>query len=150
MRSRSATQSNAVSVSNGPASQAPMRARLPGSRGLLQALAGLTHERDRFGEDGRHDGADLLRLLLRGALDVDPVDRRDGHVDRELDRVVGPGQRLRRLHLLGHLLHATLEVWVVEEAAETFHGLNCTGGRARAASVPSARAWAWRRARPRP
>src|SRR3954471_9525369 len=97
---------------------------------LTEALTRLAHQRDRFGEDGRHHRADLLRLLLRGALDVHPVDRGDRHVDRQLDRVVGPRQRLRGLHLLGHLLHPPLEVWVVEEAAETFHGLNCTGGRA--------------------
>ena len=90
-------------------------------------------------------------LLLRGALDVDAVDRRDGHVDRELDRVVRPRQRLGGLHLLGHLLHASLEVWVVEEAAETFHGLNCTGGRAPAARRVAARAGrATARRRPRP
>src|SRR5690606_20534455 len=100
---------------------APTRSSTSGTW-LREPLARLAHERDGLGEDGRHHRADLLGLLLGGALDVDPVDRRDGHVDRELDRVVGPGQRLRGLHLLGHLLHPPLEVWVVEEAAETFHG----------------------------
>src|SRR3954453_15788563 len=87
---------------------------------LLMALTRFAHERDRLREDRRHHRADLLGLLLGGALDVDAVDGRDGHVDRELDGVVRPCQRLGRLHLLGHLLHATLKVWIVEEAAETF------------------------------
>src|SRR5687767_13553833 len=62
-----------------------------------EALARLAHERHGLGEHGGHHAADLLGLLLRRALDVDPVDRRDGHVDRELDRVVGPGEALRAL-----------------------------------------------------
>ena len=91
-------------------------------RALLQPLARLAHERDGLGEDGRHHGADLLGLLGRGALDVDARDRRDGHVDRELDRVVGPRQALLALQLLGELRHAPLElVGISEQAAETFH-----------------------------
>ena len=89
---------------------------------LLQPLARLAHERDRLGEDGRHHRADLLGLLGRRALDVDAVDGRDRHVDRELDRVVGPGQPLLALHLLGELRHAPLElVGVAEHASEAFH-----------------------------
>ena len=43
----------------------------------------------------------------------------DRHVDGELDRVVGPGQLLGALHLLGDLLHAPPElVRVAEEAAK--------------------------------
>ena len=92
-------------------------------RGLLQALTRLAHERDRLGEDDRHHRADLLGLLGRRALDVDAVDRRDRHVDRELDRVVGPGQALLTLHLVGELRHAALELlWVAEHSSETFHG----------------------------
>ena len=50
------------------------------------------------------------------------VDRRDGHVDRELDRVVGPRQALLALQLLGELRHPPLElVGISEHAAETFH-----------------------------
>ena len=89
--------------------------------GLGQSLARLADQGDGLGEDRGHHGADLLRLLLGRPLDVDPVDRGHGHVDRELDRVVGPGERLRALHLLGHLLHPALEVRVVEEVAEALH-----------------------------
>ena len=35
-----------------------------GGEGLGEALARLAHQGDRLGEDGRHDLADLLRLLL--------------------------------------------------------------------------------------
>ena len=80
------------------------RERGEGAGGLGQALARLAHQRHGLGEDRRHHRADLLRLLLGRALDVDAVDRRDGHVDRQLDRVVGPGDGLSALHLLGHLL----------------------------------------------
>jgi hypothetical protein len=61
-------------------------------------------------------------LLLRAALKVDSVDRRDGHVDRELDRIVGPREPLLALHLLGELRHPPLQlIWVAEQAAETLH-----------------------------
>src|SRR5262249_50183807 len=43
-------------------------------RKLRQALARLAHQRDGLREDRGHHGADLLRLLLRRALDVHPVD----------------------------------------------------------------------------
>ena len=36
-------------------------------------------------------------------VELEAGDRRHGHVDRELDRVVGPGDALGALHLLGHL-----------------------------------------------
>ena len=115
------------------------------------------------------------RLLLGRALDVDAVDRRDGHVDRELDRVVGPGQLLLALHLLGELRHPALElVRVAEEASEsTFHALHrrssCTVALRLGSAMPTvegagvelayedeghgparraARPRAWRRARP--
>ena len=92
---------------------------------LAQALAGLAHQRDGLGEDRGHHGADLLRLLLGRALDVDAVDGRHGHVDRELDRVVRPGQRLAGLHLLGHLLQTLLEIRVLKEA-EALHAVDAT------------------------
>ena len=110
------------------AAKAAERGRRGGSRPartapLLQALTRLAHERDRVGEDHRHDRADLLGLLIDRSLDVDAVDRRDGHLDRELDRVVGPDEALLGLHRLrelGHLLGQL--VGVAEESSEsTFH-----------------------------
>src|SRR5689334_22802767 len=89
---------------------------------LLQALPGLAHQRHGLREHGRHDAADLLRLLGRRALDVDAVDGRDRHLHCEADRVVGPGQLLLALHLLRELRHAALElVWVAEESTKAFH-----------------------------
>src|SRR5215210_3099736 len=103
----------------GPASRRWTAVR-PGA--LLQARAGLAHQRDRFGEHDRHDRADLLGLLLGRALDVDAVDRGHGEVDRELDRVVGPRELLLALHLLGELRHAPLQfLWIAEQTAEAFH-----------------------------
>ena len=49
---------------------------------------------------------------------LEAVDRGDGHVDRELDRVVGPGDPLRGLHLLGQLLHPGAELVRVTEEVE--------------------------------
>jgi hypothetical protein len=92
--------------------------------GLLQALARLAHESDRLGEDERHHRAQLLGLLLGRPLDVDAVDRRHRQIDRQLDRVVGPCQALRALHLLGELAETALQVvGVTEHSAEarSFH-----------------------------
>ena len=99
--------------------------------GLGEALARLAHQRHGLGEDRRHHRADLLGLLLGVALQVHAVDRGDGHVDGELDRVVGPGEVLGRLHLLGHLLQPALKVRVVEKASEAFHDVEANGRRAR-------------------
>src|SRR5581483_2931558 len=68
--------------------------------------------------------ADLLGLLLRGALDIDPVDRGHREVDRELDRVICPSETLSALHLLGELAEPSLQVVrIAEQAAEatSFH-----------------------------
>ena len=43
-------------------------------------------------------------------------------LDRELDRVVGPGELLLALHLLGELRHPPLQlVGVAEQSSEAFH-----------------------------
>src|ERR1700692_2877248 len=94
---------------------------------LLQALAGLAHERDGLGEDRGHDRAELLGLLLGGALDIGAVHRRDGQIDRQLDRVVGPGEPLRALHLLGEFAEPALKLIRVAEhsaKAASFHARN--------------------------
>src|SRR3954469_19162163 len=93
---------------------------------LREALASFAHQRDGLREHRGHHGAQLLRLLLGRALDVDALDRRDRHVDGELDRVVGPCQGLGGLHVLRHLLHAALELRVVEEPAKAFHRAEST------------------------
>ena len=82
---------------------------------LLKPLARLAHECDGLREDNGHDSADLKRLCLGVALEVDAVDGRDGHVDGELDGVIGPGQRLLALHLRGELGEAPLQVLRVTE-----------------------------------
>ena len=101
----------------------PDEERVDGRGGpLLEAGPRLAHERDGLGEDDRHHGADLLSLLLGVALEVDAVDRGDRHVDRELDGVVGPGQPLLALHLVGELGHAPLKLLrIAEQSAESFH-----------------------------
>src|SRR3954465_12007251 len=96
---------------------------------LGEALARFAHERDGLGEDRGHHLAQLLRLLIGGALDVEPVHRRHRHVDGELDGVVGPSEVLGTLHLLGHLLETALEVRIIEEATEAFHALERTAWR---------------------
>jgi len=68
---------------------------------LLQTLARLAHQRDRLREDDRHHRTDLLGLRLGAALEVDAVDAATVNVDGELDRVVGPGESLLALHLIG-------------------------------------------------
>jgi hypothetical protein len=94
---------------------------------LLKALARFAHKGHGFGEDGGHDGPQLLGLLIGRALDVDPVDRCHRQIDGELDRVVGPGQLLGALHLLGELSEPALQiVRVTEQSSEAaaFHVLD--------------------------
>src|SRR5213080_4000381 len=120
---------------------------------LLKALAGFAHQRHGLGEDGRHHAADLLRLLLGVALHVDAVDRRDGHLHGEADRVVGPGEPLLALHLLGELGHPPLQlVRVAEEVLPTGHldhtTAPCLWWRAPGSSSPTRRPalgppWCW-------
>jgi hypothetical protein len=93
--------------------------------GLLQALARFAHECDGLGEDDGHHRAQLLGLLLGRPLDVDAIDRGHREIDGELDRVVGPGETLSALHLLGELTEPALQVVrVAEQASESasFHG----------------------------
>ena len=52
------------------------------------------------------------------------LDRGDGHVDGELDRVVGPGDLLGALHLLGELLHAAAHLLGVPEQATESSGFH--------------------------
>ena len=140
-------------TAQGPiAAAVPAAATAAASAGrLLEARAGLAHERDGLGEDDRHHAADLVRLLLGRALDVDAVDRRHRQVDGELDRVVGPRQSLRALHLVRELRHAALElVRIAEKSSESFHPQDATprprsgsardlsGGAERAATVYAA------------
>jgi hypothetical protein len=94
---------------------------------LLQTLARFAHKGHGFGEDGGHDGPQLLGLLIGRALDVDPVDRGHRQIDGQLDRVVGPGQLLGTLHLLCKLAELALQiVRVAEESSEAaaFHVLD--------------------------
>ena len=123
-------------IAQGRAARSKEEAQEPAA-GLGKPLARLAHQRDGLGEDGRHHRADLLGLLLGVALQVDAVDRSHRHVDRQLDRVVGPGEVLGRLHLLGHLLQALLKVRVVEEASEAFHSPDATHRRARGRRSPA-------------
>ena len=68
---------------------------------------------------------DLLGLRLGVALQVHAFHGCDRHVDRQLDRVVGPRQPLLALHLLGELREPALQLLrVAEQVAETaaLHG----------------------------
>jgi hypothetical protein len=109
--------------------------KAPSRSGLLQALARFAHERDGLGEDDGHHRAQLLGLLLGRPLDVDAIDRRHRQIDGQLDRVVGPGETLSALHLLGELPEPTLQVIrVSEQATESAsfhdpHGSHLGGGR---------------------
>ena len=97
------------------------------SRSARTVLARLAHERNCLGEDGRHHRAKLFSLLLGRPLNVGAVHRRDGQIDGQLDRVVGPGQLLGALHLLGKLAEPPLElIGISEQASEatSFHVLN--------------------------
>ncbi len=65
----------------------------------------------------------IFGLLLGVALEVEAADAGDGHVDGQLDRVVGPGHFLGPLHLLAELFHAPAQlVRVAEEVAEGVFG----------------------------
>ena len=87
---------------------------------LLKSLARLAHERHGLGEHAGHHRADLVRLGLGVALQVHPLDGCDGHVDRELDRVVRPRQALLSLHLLGELREAPLQLLgITEQVSES-------------------------------
>ena len=108
----------------------PPAPRLRARYELLKPLARLAHERDGLGEHPRHDRPDLLRLGLGAALQVDALDCRDGHVDRQLDRVVRPRQALVALHLLGELGQAALQLLgISKQVAETatlhLHIIDC-------------------------
>jgi lysine decarboxylase len=83
-----------------------------------EALARLAHERHGLREQHAHRLAQLGRLLLGVALEVQPRDPGDGHLDRELDRVVGPRNLLGALHLLCELAHPAPELVRVAEEAE--------------------------------
>src|SRR5690349_637981 len=64
--------------------------RTGGCASVLQALAGLSDQRHRLGEDDPDRVADLHGLLVARSAELERADRRDGHLDGELDRVVGP------------------------------------------------------------
>src|SRR5947209_19106098 len=88
-----------------------------------ETLARLAHERDRLREQQPDSVADLGRLVLRVALQIEAVDRGDGYVDGELDRVVGPRDLLGALHLLCELGHPAAQLLrVAEEAERVFRG----------------------------
>ena len=112
------------------------RGGAPASRRGLgpEALARLAHEDHGLREDRAHRLQQVLGLLLAVALEVEPLDAGDRHVHGELDRVVGPGDLLRALHLLGELRHPPPQlVRVAEQSAEWVfraHGANCTQRRA--------------------
>src|SRR3954462_12992340 len=94
---------------------APVR---PRTKASAEAFAGLADQRHGLGEEDADRVADLHRLLVGVAGEVEAVDRGDGHLDRQLDRVVGPGDPLRGLHLLGELLHAGTELVGIAEKIE--------------------------------
>ena len=72
-RSRSASPRSSSSSASAPSRRSSPRAARPAARrpGRPEPLARLAHQRHGLGEDRRHHGADLLRLLLGRALDVD-------------------------------------------------------------------------------
>ena len=82
---------------------------------LLKPLARLAHEGDGLGEHAGHHRADLLCLGLGVALQVDPLDGGDRHVDRQLDRVIRPGKFLVALHLFGEFGQAPLQLLGIAE-----------------------------------
>src|SRR5437868_11830979 len=91
-----------------------MRARLG------EALARLAHERHRLREDDPDRVANLDGLLVAAAREVEAVDRRDGHVDRQLDRIVRPRHALGVLHLVRELAETLTKLIRVAEEVESF------------------------------
>jgi len=85
---------------------------------LREALARFAHERDRLGEDDPDRVADLHGLLVRSALEVEAGNRGDRQLDREADRVVGEGDLLRSLHLLGESAELAPELVGVAKRVE--------------------------------
>jgi hypothetical protein len=91
---------------------------------LGETLARLAHEHHCLGEEHADRVAHLRGLLLGRAREIEPRNARDGHLHREVDRVVGPADLLSRLHLLSHVLQMLLHVtWVAEhpEWESAFH-----------------------------
>src|SRR5450432_1858472 len=88
---------------------------------LREPLPGLAHQRDRFGEDHPDRVAHLIGLLVGGAGQVEPADRRHGHAYREVDRLVGERHPLSLLGLLHELGHGPLQLLGVA-AAEHIEG----------------------------
>ena len=77
---------------------------------------------DGLGEDDADRVADLHRLLVAGSLEVQPVDRGHGELDRQADRVVGERHTLCALHLLGELAQPALELLGIAKRIERlFH-----------------------------
>jgi hypothetical protein len=101
----------------------------PSKAELAQAFARLAHEGDRLGEEDADRVADLHRLLVGGPVQFEAGDRGDGHLDRELDRVVGPGDALRGLHLLRQLFHASAELLGIAKQVEALHRSPCKQNR---------------------
>src|SRR3954451_14079978 len=91
-----------------------MRARLG------EALARLAHERHRLREDDPDRVTNLNGLLVAAAREVEAVDRRDGHVDRQLDRIVRPRHALGVLHLVRELAETLTKLIRVAEEVESF------------------------------
>src|SRR4051794_38123652 len=92
---------------------------------VLQALAGLSDQRDCLRKDDPDRVADLNGLLVARTGQLHGADRSGRHVDGELDRVVGPGDLLSSLHLLLKLLHSPAHLLgIAEESTETFHAFD--------------------------
>src|SRR4051794_13168488 len=96
---------------------------------VLQALAGLSDQRDCLRKDDPDRVADLNGLLVARTGQLHRADRSGRHVDGELDRVVRPGDLLSSLHLLLELLHSPAHLLrVTEESTKTFHSLSIDRG----------------------
>jgi hypothetical protein len=69
--------------------------------------------------------AHLNCLLVAAAAQIEPVDGRDGHLHRQVDRIVGPGDALRRLRLLSQFLEPRSKLLRVAKDVEatSFHVL---------------------------
>src|SRR5438045_722734 len=96
------------------------------SRGLGEALAGLADQGHGLREDDPDRVADLDRLLVARAGEVEALDRGDRHVDGELDRVVRPGDLLGALHLLGQLAETLAQLVGIAEEVEAFAAFHDT------------------------